>query len=236
MPERALRAEQRAGDAIGRSGRIHHAARIVRRVQDDQLRARRKRALESGKIGQHGLFVERNLNQTGAPILDEPPIRRVAGQKRDYFVLRVEHRLHKGINGACGPSGHNDIGSFVRGVEPARQRSGDGRTDIGIPGAVHIAVQFRRGFARGFFQRSAHARRARSRRIADAEIEDVVGTVSLLQLFGFLKSLANGRRCTETLLHEPRNEHFSFLLCATCARRTHPRRTAQEDTAASLRR
>ena len=191
---------------------------------------------EGSKIGEHGLFVERDLNQTGAPILDEHPIRRVAGQKSNHFVLGVEHRLHKRVDGACRSSGHNDIGSFVRGVEPARQRSGDGRTDIGIPGAIHIAVQLRRGFARGFFQRSAHTRRARSRRIADAEIEHVIDTMGFLQLLGFLKSLANGRRCTKTLLHEPRNEHFSFLLCATCARRTHPRRTAQEDTATSPRR
>ena len=127
MAERALGAEQRAGDAVGDSFRIRHGVQIVRRAHNGQLRARGEHALQGHEIGQHRFLIKRNLDQASAPILNERAIRLAARRERDHFVFGLEHRIHKRVDSAVRPGGHDDVGSGIGGAETTLQRSSNSR-------------------------------------------------------------------------------------------------------------
>ena len=127
MAERALSTEQRAGDAVGDGFRVRHSARIVRRAHDGKLRARGERALQSDEVGQHRFLIKRNLDQASASTLNERAIRLAARRKRNHFVFRFEHRIHKRVDGAVGTGSHDDVGSGIGGAETTLQRSSNSR-------------------------------------------------------------------------------------------------------------
>ena len=125
--ERALGAEQRAGDAVGDSFRIRRGVRIARRTHNCQLRARGEHALQGDEVGHHRFLVKRNLDQASAPIFNERTMRLAARRERNHFVFRLEHRVHKRVDSAVGPSRHDDIGSSIGGAETTLQRGGNSR-------------------------------------------------------------------------------------------------------------
>ena len=127
MAERALGAEQSAGDAVGDSFRIRHGVRVVRRAHDGQLRARGEHTLQGHEVGLHSFLIKRNLDQASASTLNERTIRLAARRKRDHFVSGLKHCIHKRVDGAVGTAGHDDVGSGIGGAATTLQRSGNSR-------------------------------------------------------------------------------------------------------------
>ena len=181
--------EHRLDLDVGRRG-IDDAAGIVRRVQDDGTRARRDRRLQPG-------HVRREVGLRGHHDQPAPVVLRVEGvldeerRDREHLVARVEQRLQHGVQRRAGAHGHEDVAGRVRQPRGGAQPPGHRLPHARVAGVGHVGVQVELAAVQHPAGRGQHGRGRLDLRVAQREVEDLVGAPLLLEARALLEHPAD---------------------------------------------
>jgi len=208
---RDLGPAQNGFELIEHARRVHDAGRVIGRVQDERLGARREGGGYTGRIGQK---VFRGLDLDDAPrvILDIEPVLGEVRHKHHHFVAGIEHRFEHGVERAARTHGHDDVPGVVRKARSLREPARDDFAHLGIARVRHVAVTARPVFRRDAGQRRRHLFRGLHLGIAQREIKDVFRAALCPETVAFLKHPADPRRPPDLLSDASRNNHRSMRL------------------------
>ncbi len=124
---------------------------------------------------------------------------KVGGQDND-FVAGVQQGFQHHVQGRTGTAGHNHVGAGYRLVATLGNDFSNGGAGFIVTGIVHITMHPRqRGFG-NFFQRGVQFSRWFDGRVAEGEIENLIGTVLLPQCGTFLEHFANPGSALEAFI------------------------------------
>ena len=130
-------------------------------------------------------------------ILRVEDILREEGRHRDDLVARIEQRLQHGVERGAGAHRHHDV---IRRVRQARRFADSSRhrlADLHVPCVRHVGVQMRCVTLQHTLRRGQHGRRRLDFRIAEREVEDLVGATLLLETGALFEHAADPRRFRE---------------------------------------
>src|SRR5438552_13748790 len=204
--DRPRRARQQRLDLDEGRGGIDHAARIVRRVHEDRARPGRDGRLEPGDVWRE-IGPRRYHDQPPAVVLGVERVLREEWRHREHLVAGVEQRLQHGVERGAGADGHEHVVGRVRQSGGAAQPRGHRLADARMASIGHVGVQVARVAVQHAPCRGQHRRRRFDLRVAEREVEDLVGAAFGLEARALLEHAANPRRLLEIVGDGPGDDH-----------------------------
>ena len=151
---------------------VNRTARIVRRVDDDRFRVRRKQLFKRGEVNLPVLRARRHDDQLAANRFDEATVLWEERCERDEFIVRLAERLEGNRDGGSRAGRHENVLSFIIHVKPAVEALCHGITHLRRTGRDRVAVNGVRLPSRKNIDSSIlDERRRRHIRIPEAEIK-----------------------------------------------------------------
>ncbi len=202
---------------------VDRTARIVRGIDDDGLRMRRKRALEGIEIDLEILRAGRHDDELAANGLHEAAILGEERRKGNELVSLLAERLEADRDGGGRTGRHEDVLPLVVHAEPAVQALRHRCPHLGMTGCHRIAVDVVRSLR---FQ-DVHGRlpdevRRRHVRISQAEVEHLILPDLSCPLPAELKDRPDRRLLRSQLKHFLCNHICTRPHSLTGMRSTHP--------------
>ncbi len=193
---------QQGGKAFQRFARVHHAHRVVGRVDDDGARALVDGGAQGLEVDLEVVFAGGHFHALAAVGLDPNAVLGEVRRDDDDLVARVQqHGLDAAGKAGSSARGEIEVLCGVVGAEAAVQVLGDGRFGGVEAGCLGVGMQFGRRHLGKLADNLCHLCRSRNAGIADAEIEHLVFTDLGLTLKTVGEQLANSRRGVAQAVH-----------------------------------
>ena len=205
-PELGRLRPQQLGQRLDQRSGIHRARGIVGRVDDHQLGPRRELALKLVQVGNEVAIAADHHRLR--PVVGR--VKQVLGEERrqDHdLVVAVAERVHDHVERRRRADGHDDVIGTVGEAGLVRQRVGDRLPGLDVAGVGHVAMHARRVRGGEAAQFVEELRRRFGDRIAQREVEDVLGPALLSQLDAQLEHPPNPGAVLHCPLNISRNRH-----------------------------
>ena len=182
--------------------RIDHAARIVRRIQNERARLFADCRAKRIEIRQKCLGIGRDKSEHTAVILHIVFVLRKVGRKGQNFISRIQHRLKENVERRRRAGRHDQLIGAIGEAKALLQGVRNRRTEIRKTRLVHVAVDRVARFLREHLANGLlHFRRCRHIRIAETEVIDLIAAVLSPEALPLLKHCTNHGILREQCLH-----------------------------------
>ena len=193
---------QQGRKAFQRFAGVHHAHRVVGRVDDDGAGALVDGGGQGIQVYLEVVFARRHLYAFAAIGLDPNTVLGEVRRDNDDLVARVQqHRLDATGKAGSRARGEVEVLGGVVGAEAAVQVVGDSGFGGVEAGSLGVGMQFGRGHLGKLTDNLGHLRGRGDTGVADAEIEHLVFADLGFALHTVGEQLANGRRGIAQTVH-----------------------------------